>query len=224
MLSVRNVLPTTDRNMEKFVINIGRQLGSGGKIVGEIIAHRLGIQLYDKQLINLAAEQSGLCPEFFEKADEKESRGMLSTLIGYLRSPFVGDDGAVTNVLSNDALFKIQSDVIREVAARESAVFVGRCADYILRENPRCVNVFITADSADRCERIRRRQECTEEEALAMMERVDARRASYYNYYSSRTWGVAATYHLCVSTSVLGDEGTADFILEFAARKLQTKF
>ena len=133
MLSVRNVLPTTDRNMEKFVINIGRQLGSGGKIVGEIIAHRLGIQLYDKQLINLAAEQSGLCPEFFEKADEKESRGMLSTLIGYLRSPFVGDDGAVTNVLSNDALFKIQSDVIREVAARESAVFVGRCADYILR-------------------------------------------------------------------------------------------
>ncbi len=210
--------------MEKFVINIGRQLGSGGKTVGEIIARRLGVRLYDKELINLAAEQSGLCPEVFEKADEKESRGVISTMIGYLRAPFVGDDGGTANVLSNDALFKIQSDVIREVAARESAVFVGRCADYILRENPRCVNVFITADDTDRIERIRRRQGVSAEEARAVMERIDAKRASYYDYYSSRTWGVASTYHLCVSTSVLGDEGTADFILEFAARKLQTKF
>ena len=152
--------------MEKFVINIGRQLGSGGKTVGEIIARRLGVRLYDKELINLAAEQSGLCPEVFEKADEKESRGVISTMIGYLRAPFVGDDGGTANVLSNDALFKIQSDVIREVAARESAVFVGRCADYILRENPRCVNVFITADDADRIERIRRRQGVSAEEAV----------------------------------------------------------
>ena len=127
-------------------------------------------------------------------------------------------------MLSSDALFKIQSDVIRDLASRESCVFVGRCADYILRENPRCVNVFLTADDADRIGRIRSRQGCTAEEARAMMERVDARRASYYNYYSSRTWGEAATYHLCVSTSPLGDEGTADFILEFAARKLNMKF
>ena len=119
--------------MEQFVINIGRQLGSGGRTVGEIIARRLGVKLYDKELINLAARESGICSEFFEKADEKESRGVISTVVGYLRAPFVGDDGGVTNVLSNDALFKIQSDVIRAVAARESAVFVGRCADYILR-------------------------------------------------------------------------------------------
>ena len=209
---------------DKFVINIGRQLGSGGKAVGEAVARRLGIGVYDKQLINLAAEQSGLCPEVFERVDEKESRNLFSTLVAYLRSPFVGSEYAGSNVLSNDALFKIQSDVIREVAARESAVFVGRCADYILRENPRCVNVFITADDADRIERIRRRQGVSAEEARAVMERIDAKRASYYDYYSSRTWGVASTYHLCVSTSVLGDEGTADFILEFAARKLQTKF
>lgn len=210
--------------MEKFVINIGRQLGSGGKTVGEIIARRLDIRLYDKELINLAARESGLCPEIFEKADEKESRGVLSTLIGYLRAPFAGDDGGLTNVLSNDALFKIQSDVIRQVAARETAVFVGRCADYILRENPRCVNVFVTADDDARIERIRTRQGCTEAEARALMERVDARRASYYDYYSSRTWGVASTYHLSVNSSVLGEEGTADFILEFAARKLHEKF
>ena len=117
---------------EHFVINIGRQLGSGGRTVGEIIARRLGVKLYDKELINLAARESGICPEFFEKADEKESRGVISTVVGYLRAPFVGDDGGVTNVLSNDALFKIQSDVIRAVAARESAVFVGRFASFTI--------------------------------------------------------------------------------------------
>lgn len=209
---------------DKFVINIGRQLASGGKSVGEQIARQLGVQLYDKQLINLAAEQSGLCPELFEKVDEKESKSLFSTLIGYMRAPFAGDDGGMNNVLSNDALFKIQSDVIRDIAARESCIFVGRCADYILREHPRCVNVFITADGDDRCARLRRSHGITEEEARTMMVRTDARRADYYNYYSSRTWGVAATYHLCINSSVLGIGGTADFVLEFAARKLKMKF
>lgn len=209
---------------DKFVITIGRQLGSGGKAVGEAIARRLGIRLYDKELINLAAEESGLCSELFEKVDEKESKNRLATLIGYLRAPFAGDDAGVTNVLSNDALFKIQSDVIREVAARESCVFVGRCADYILREHPRCINVFITANEADRADRLCRLHGYTQEQARAKMTRTDARRADYYNYYSSRTWGVASTYHLCVDSSVLGVEGTAAFVLKFAARKLNLKF
>ena len=106
---------------DKFVINIGRQLGSGGKAVGEAVARRLGIGVYDKQLINLAAEQSGLCPEVFERVDEKESRNLFSTLVAYLRSPFVGSEYAGSNVLSNDALFKIQSDVIRDIAARRAS-------------------------------------------------------------------------------------------------------
>lgn len=133
---------------DKFVINIGRQLGSGGKAVGEAVAARLGIGVYDKQLINLAAEQSGICPEIFEKADEKESRNLFATFIGYLRSPFVGSEYSGSNVLSSDALFKIQSDVIRDLASRESCVFVGRCADYILRDHPRTVNIFIAAGRA----------------------------------------------------------------------------
>lgn len=209
---------------EKFVINIGRQLGSGGKAVGERLAERFGIPVYDKRLIKMAAEHSGFGQEFFEKADEKPAKGFFATLLGYLRSPFAGDDAIYNNPLSHDALFKMQSDVIRQLAERESCIFVGRCADYILRENPRCVNVFITADDEDRCRRICARQGCTPAEAQDLMERVDARRASYYNYYSSRTWGVASTYHLCVNSSVLGDEGTAGFILEFAARKLHEKF
>ena len=210
---------------EKFVINIGRQLGSGGKPIGEIIARRLGVKLYDKELINLAARESGLCPECFEQADERSRKGVLATLVGYLRAPFTGYEGGNSNnILANESLFRIQSDVIREIASREAAIFVGRCADYILREHPRCVNVFITADDGDRCARLCGRLHCTEEEARALMERTDEQRASYYNYYSSRTWGEAATYHLCVNSSTLGDEGTADFILEFAARKLHEQF
>ena len=205
---------------ELFVINIGRQLGSGGKDIGEIIARRLGVRLYDKELLTLAARQSGLCAEFFEKADEKESRSVLSTMIGYLRSPFAGDCGGVTSVLSNDALFKIQSDVIRDVAERESCIFVGRCADYILREHPRRVDVFISASEADRIRRICARTGCTADEARAQMERGDARRAGYYNYYSSKTWGAAATYHLCIDSSVLGIDGTAAFAEEFIRKKL----
>lgn len=205
------------------MINIGRQIGSGGKSVGEALARRLGIRLYDKELINLAAKESGLCPEIFERADEKESHNRLATLLGYLRAPFAGDDGSASDVLSGDALFKIQSDVIREVAAREPAIFVGRCADYILRDHPRALSVFITASETDRAARICSRTGCTEAEARQTMAHGDARRADYYNYYSMRTWGAAGSYDLCVSTSVLGIEATAELILRFAAQKLDLK-
>lgn len=115
--------------------------------------------------------------------------------------------------------------MIRDLAARESCIFVGRCADYILRDHPRAVNVFISADEEDRIERLCRLHGITPEEARTRMRRTDASRADYYNYYSSRTWGAAATYHLCVNSSTLGgEEGTADFILEFASRKLKTRF
>ena len=191
---------------DKFVINIGRQLGSGGKAVGEAVAARLGIGVYDKQLINLAAEQSGICPE-----------------IGYLRSPFVGSEYSGSNVLSSDALFKIQSDVIRDLASRESCVFVGRCADYILRDHPRTVNIFIAAGRAERIERLCRLHGIAPGEAESLMDRTDARRAAYYNYYSSGTWGMAETYDLCIDSSVLGIDGTTGFVLEFVERKLGVK-
>ncbi|MDE6445381.1 MAG: cytidylate kinase-like family protein [Alistipes sp.] len=207
----------------RFVINIGRQIGSGGKSVGEALARHLGVQLYDKELINLAAKESGLCPEVFEQADEKESHNRLATLLGYLRAPFAGSDSSTSNILSSDALFKIQSDVIRRIAERESAVFVGRCADYILRDHPQRLSVFITASDSDRIDRIRSRTGCSEAEARQTMMRGDARRADYYNYYSLRTWGAAASYDLCVSTSVLGIEAAARLILRFAAQKLDLK-
>lgn len=208
-------------NTGNYIVNIGRQLGSGGKEIGEKLAARLGIDFYDKELINLASEESGLCREFFERADEKASQGIIGGLFG-MRFPFI-TEGSIpsNNCLSNDALFKVQSDVIRRLAAEKSCVFVGRCADYILRDHPRCVNVFISASEEARVARICQLYRVDEEKAEEMMEKADKRRSEYYNYYSYKTWGAAATYHLCIDSSVLGVDDTVRFIEEFIAKKLK---
>lgn len=205
---------------DKFVVNIGRQLGSGGREVGEKLAVRLGIDFYDKELLRLASEESGLCSEFFERADEKASQGIIGGLFG-MRFPFVSDGAIpVTNCLSNDALFKVQSDVIRKLAEEKSCLFVGRCADYILRDNPRCVNVFISCSKEGRIERLCRKLSISGQAAEEMMEKADKKRSEYYNYYSYKTWGAAETYHLCIDSSVLGVDGTVDFVEEFVRKKL----
>ena len=205
---------------DKFVINIGRQLGSGGTAVGEAVARRLGIGVYDKQLINLAAEQSGICPEIFEKADEKESRNLFATFIGYLRSPFVGSEYSGSNVLSSDALFKIQSDVIRDLASRESCVFVGRCADYILRNRDDVVRVFIMGDMPTRIKTIMARKNLSEDQAKKLKKEVDKDRSSYYRYYTDQIWGEAENYDLCIDSGRIGVQGVVDVIKAYiAARK-----
>lgn len=203
-----------------FVLNIGRQLGSGGKEIGEKLAARLGISFYDKELINLASKESGLCKELFEKADEKPSQTIMGGLFGARFSLFTDSSVPYTNYLSNDALFKIQSDVIRKLAAQKSCLFVGRCADYILRENPRCVNVFITASIQERVKRVSATDNLTEEQAEELIAKTDKKRSEYYNYYSYKTWGAASTYHLCIDSSILGIEETVLFIEEFAKKKL----
>ncbi len=205
---------------EKYVINIGRQLGSGGRDIGEKLASQLGIDFYDKELINIASKKSGLGKEFFEKADEKKSQNIIGGLFG-MRFPFV-NDGTIpyNNCLSNDALFKIQSDVIRDLAEQKSCLFVGRCADYILRDNSRCVNIFISASMEDRINRLCLKMKIKAEEAKELIEKTDDMRSSYYNYYSYRIWGAASTYHLCIDSSALGVDETVVFIKSFVEKKL----
>ena len=189
---------------EHYVINLGRQLGSGGKEIGEKLAQEFGIAFYDKELIKLASEESGLCKEFFEKADEKASQSIIGGLFG-TRFPFISD-GAIPygSCLSNDALFKIQSDVIRELAEKQSCLFVGRCADY----------------KEARIERLMHIHHISTEAAEELMEKADKKRSAYYNYYSYKTWGAAETYHLCIDSSVLGIDGTVQFIKQFVKLKL----
>jgi len=203
---------------EKFVINIGRQLGSGGRAIGEKLAAEFEIGFYDKELIQIASKESGLGKEFFEKADEKESHSFFGGLLG-LRTN-VNSEIYGNNYLCNETFFKIQSDVIRELAEKESCVFVGRCADYILRENPRCVNVFITANTDDRIKRIAQSHELSLEKAQALIEKMDKKRAEYYNFYSNKVWGAAESYHLCINSSVLGIDETVAFIRCFIEQKL----
>jgi cytidylate kinase len=206
--------------VEKFVINVGRQLGSGGREISAELAKRLGIAYYDKELLNVASEESGLCKEFFEKADEQASQPLASNLFG-LRFLFNGNVAMNTmNYLSNDALFQMQSDAIRKLADEKSCLFIGRCADYILRDNPRCVNIFISAALPFRIERIARIENISASKAEEKINHVEKRRAEFYNYYSNKRWGAAESYHLCIDSSVLGITRTTDFIEQFVKARL----
>lgn len=205
---------------EHFVINLGRQLGSGGKEIGEKLAKELGIAFYDKELLQLAAEESGFCKNFFEKADEKPGQNVVSGLFGSCFNILGDGISPYGGYLSNDALFKIQSDVIRRLASEKSCLFVGRCADYILRDFPRCANIFVSASPESRCRRLMETQNVTREQAEELMQKADKKRSAYYNYHSYNKWGAAATYHLCIDSSVLGIDGTVEFIKRFVSLKL----
>uniref|UniRef100_UPI004026BF18 AAA family ATPase n=1 Tax=Alloprevotella sp. TaxID=1872471 RepID=UPI004026BF18 len=208
------------KKTEPFIINIGRSLGSGGRAIGHILAKEFDIAYYDREILNLAAKESGFCPEVFERSDEKNR--FLRTL-GNIIPFFGGGSTYYNNELSNENLFRLQSEAIRKAAADHSCIFIGRCADYVLRDFPRCVNVFITADMADRISSVVKRNGCTENEARSIIERGDKERADFYNFYSSGTWGAASTYHLCINSSVLGIDRTAEYIKQFIIDKLGFK-
>jgi cytidylate kinase len=200
-----------------YVITIGRQPGSGGRIIGEKLSTQLGISFYDKELIQIASQESGLGKEYFEQADEKKIYSIFGGLFGLSGS--LADEPFSTYYLNNETLFKIQSDVIRELASKGSCLFVGRCADYVLIENPRCLNVFINADMNDRIRRISELQKMTTEKARDYIGKADKKRAGYYNYFSNKVWGEADSYHLCVNSSVLGIDETVTFIRQFASKR-----
>ncbi|GHU70668.1 cytidylate kinase [Bacteroidia bacterium] len=195
-----------------YIITIGRQLGSGGKQIGELLSQKLGIPCYDKELIHLASRESGLGKEFFEKADEKSSFSLFGSYFGF-RSGYMG--GGSGNYLTNENLFQIQSEVIKELAGKESCIFVGRCADYILRNHPHRLSVFISANLDDRERRIRTSRNINEKEALILIEQTDKKRSGYYNYYTNKTWGMATSYDLCVNSSVFGIEKSIEMIEEY---------
>ena len=200
-----------------FTITIGRPLGSGGREIGQKIATSLHIPVYDKELLQIASRESGLGKEFFEEMDEKKSHSLIGGLLN-MNSPF-SDEFYLNYYLSNETLFKIQSDVIRNLAHKESCLFLGRCADYVLKDYPRCLNIFISADLEDRIRRTAALHQVSEAKAREIVIKTDKKRAEYYRFYSNKTWGAAESYHLCINSSVLGIDPTVEFILEFARRR-----
>lgn len=194
------------------IINVGRQIGSGGRAVAKLLAQAFGAQFYDREILELAARESGFAPEFFEKNDEH--KGFLRSLFN-LHAPNMGSSTFYTSDFSQEGLFKLQSDAIRKAAEKADCVFVGRCADYVLRDNPACFNVFITASMDFRIDHVCERHGCSRDEARRMIEKGEQERASYYNYYTGKRWGHAESYHLCVDASLLGVEATARYIAQF---------
>ena len=203
---------------KKIIINIGRQLGSGGLVIAKMLAEDLGCNFYDKELLNLAARESGFSEKFFEQNDEK--KGFFRSLF-HMHAPFVSDSNFYNNKLSQESLFQFQSDAIRKAASEHSCVFVGRCADYVLRDFDNTVSVFITADLDERISRVCERHNCTEDEAKKIIEGKESTRSSYYNYYTGKEWGHSSSYDLCINSSILGMQGTAEFIKEFINKKLK---
>lgn len=196
----------------ELIINVGRQFGSGGRLVALALGRKLGIPVYDQELIVKAAEQSGFSKELFANSDEKRNLLALSSFI-----VDVGRFGSADNYMSDNQLFVIQSNVIRSLADKGPAIFIGRCSDYILRDR-KCLDVFVTATDEVRIKRIAERMNITPEQADSLMRKKDRTRETYYNYYTFGNWGVASNYDLCVDSSVLGIEGTADMIIDFCRR------
>lgn len=205
---------------DKLIISVGRQLGSGGRIIAKHLAEEFGCKFYDREVLNLAAQESGFSEEFFEKNDER--KGFLDQIF-HMHVPFVSDSSFYDNGLSQENLFRLQSDAIRKAAEESSCVFVGRCADYVLREHKNMVTVFITADMEERVANICRRHGCSATEAAKIIADKEGTRSSYYNYYTGKTWGSSASYDLCINSSRLGVEGTTTFVADFVRSTLHLK-
>ena len=197
------------------IITIGRQLGSGGLAIGHLLAERMNLVFYDKELLIEAARHSGICPECFQQVDEQAKHTFGGVGIFGMRFPFVGEGNMSYNsMISGDNLFLLQSETITKLAENpHGAVFVGRCADYVLRDRNDVVSVFITANDDDRVRRLIERKGCSEDEAHNMMRKIDKQRAAYYDYYAGRPWGVASSYDICINSSLLGIEGTVEAII-----------
>ena len=184
---------------EKKIITIGRQFGSGGKQIGEALAEKMNIPFYDKELLKEAAKNSGICEEIFDSFDEKPTNSFLYSLV---MDPYSLGFGSSTELPLNHKVFLAAFDTIKNLAEKDgSCVFVGRCADYALRDLDNVVNIFLYADMDDRTARIAKKYNISESKAKDMIKKEDKARASYYNYYTSKRWGEMKGYDICINTS-----------------------
>ncbi len=199
---------------EKIILTIARQFGSGGHEVAKRVSELLGIGFYDRELIGIAAKESGLSENLFDGLDEKPTTSLLYSLVMGLQSG-TGIYSRYGDATNADNIFRIQSQVIRSIAEKESCVMVGRCADYILRDQPRLVNVFVHADIDFRTKRIMEKYEMKEKNALDYITKTDKRRSSFYNFYTNKIWGSVDNYDLSIATDRIGIDNAAQMIVNY---------
>ena len=195
------------------IITIGRQFGSAGREIGEKVAEHFNIKCYDKELLTRAAKESGFCEEMIESHDERPTNSFLYNLVmdtysfGYNASSFM-------DMPISHKIFLAQFDTIKKIANEGPCVIVGRCADYALSEYENCMHIFIYGDEDTKIKRVMNKYELTYQKAKEMITKKDKQRQSYYNYYSSKKWGHADSYDLCINSSLLGVEGTVKLIIQ----------
>lgn len=194
--------------MSDTIFTIGRQYGSGGRIIGKKLAEDLGIPFYDKELLTIAAKESGFCEEIFETHDEKPTSSFLYSLV-------MGGYGSDSMPL-NHKLFLAQFETIKKIAKQGPCVIIGRCADYALEEMDNVVNVFVHADMEHRVKRVVEEYGEDPKKAEDIIAKTDKKRASYYNYYSDKKWGCADTYNLSIDSGKIGIDNAVELIKTFA--------
>ena len=197
----------------KYVITIGRQFGSGGRAIGQKLAKKLSIPFYDKELISIAAKESGINPEIFKNVDETAANSLLYSLsmgLYNFNGPLAMGDLPV-----NDKLYILQHQIIKDLATKGPCVIVGRCADYVLKDNPHCINIFIHADIEYRKKRAITVHNIDEKRAESIINKTDKTRANYYSFYSGKKWGVTQNYDLCIDSSKLSDDQIVELICAY---------
>lgn len=200
------------------IITIGRQYGSAGREIGQKIAADFGIKCYDRELLDRAAKDSGMCQELFENHDEKPTNSFLYSLVmdtysmGY-------SSAAYAEMPLNHKVFLAQFNAIKDIADEGPCVLVGRCADYALADYANRVSVFIYGNMDAKIRRIASKYDLTDAKAKDLILKTDKKRSSYYNYYTSKKWVEAASYDLCVNSSICGIDGTVKLIEDFVALK-----
>lgn len=202
----------------KTIITLGRQFGSGGRAVGKKLAEDLGIPYYDKEILSRAAKESGICESLFENHDEKPTSSFLYSLVMDTYSAGYAAMGMQEMPMSQK-VFLAQFDTIKNIAQEGPCVIVGRCADYALEEMDNVVSVFVQAPLEKRASRVAEYEKIDIAAAKKMALQNDKKRASYYNYYSNKKWGDAATYDLCINTGKIGIYGAAELIKNYVIMK-----
>lgn len=198
------------------IITIGRQSGSGGRVIGKTLSEKLNIPYYDKELLKIAAKESGICEEIFDSFDERPTNSFLYSLV---MDPYSMGFGMTGDLPLNHKVFLAAFDTIKSLAERHgSCIFVGRCADYALKDLPNVINVFIYAEMEDRIKRIMEEFDVSESKAKDMIKKGDKSRASYYNYYTSKRWGEMKGYDICINTSLYGVEKSADILYDIVTK------
>ncbi len=199
---------------KQFIITIGRQFGSGGREIGEALAKKLNIPYYDKELISLAAKESGVDAEIFNNVDERATNSLLYSLSMGIYS-FGSNFAGSSDLPVNDRLYILQHQIIKKLASEGPCVIVGRCADYVLKDFDNCVNIFIHADMEYRKQRAIEIHDVKKNKAEQIINKTDKVRANYYGFYSGQKWGFAQNYDLSIDSSKLTKEQAVDLIASY---------